>query len=379
MPPYAADAHRRPVGRSPAPATADETCLRRLAAARGRLRLRQGDPRRAIDVRAITSSFALPMMELSYQSILEAQARLRGRVHRTPVVTSRHFNALVRAEVWFKCENLQRCGAFKARGAMNAVFSLDDATAARGVVTHSSGNHAAAVALAASERGVPAYIVVPHDTARPKVAAVERAGGRLTFCEPTMAAREAAAARLLEDSGGTLIHPFDNPWVIAGQGTAALELLEERPQLELVMAPVSGGGLLSGSALAAHGINPHLTVLGAEPATMDDAAQSLAAGTLLENSAGATTLADGLRANLSPRTFALLRAHVAQIATVSEAEIVEAMRLFWEIFKLVIEPSSAVPVAALLARRTSLTAGRRVGVIITGGNVDLDALPWTRR
>lgn len=327
-------------------------------------------PRAVGEPASRASSLAAP----EFADIRAAAERLRGRVHRTAVHHARSFDALVGAEVFFKCENLQRAGSFKVRGAMNAVFSLDDETARRGIVTHSSGNHAAAVALAARERGVAAHIVVGHNTARAKVEAVRTYGGRLTFCEPVLAAREAEANRLLAETGGTLVHPFDDPRVIAGQGTATLELLDDTPGIDLVLAPVSGGGLLSGTAIAAHGISPAITVYGCEPALADDAARSFASGRLEKNTSLAT-IADGLRASMSERTFGILRAHAAGIVTVSEDEIVRAMRLFWEIFKLVIEPSCAVPVAALLAGRVPV-AGRRVGVIITGGNVDLDALPW---
>lgn len=314
-------------------------------------------------------------MEPSFNAICEAQGRIGPRVHRTPVHTARSFNELAGSQVFFKCENFQRGGAFKARGAMNAVFSLDDSTAAKGVVTHSSGNHGTALALAARERGIPAHIVVPKGAVRAKVAAIERHGGRITFCEPTMASRQARVEELMAATGGTLIHPFDDPRVIAGQGTAVLELLHDFPKLDVVMAPIGGGGLIGGSGVAAHGINPSIEIIGAEPAAADDAARSHASGRIEANGT-ADTIADGLRATLSPLTLALLRAHVAQIATVSESEIAKAMRLFWEIFKLVIEPSSAVPVAALLERRVPAAAGRRVGVVISGGNVDLDALPW---
>lgn len=313
--------------------------------------------------------------EVSFDSVREAQARLGTRVHQTPVVTSSSFNALVSADVYFKCESLQRGGAFKARGALNAVLSLDDAIAARGVVAHSSGNHGAAVALAARERGVRADIVVPRNSAKAKIAAAERYGARMSFCEPTMAAREAMAQEIVDRTGGALVHPFDNPHVIAGQGTATLELLQQHPGIEVVMAPISGGGLISGTSLAAHGVNPAIRVVGAEPRLADDAARSLASGRIEVNTGG-ETIADGLRATLSPRTLGLIREHVESIATVSEEEIITAMRTFADIFKLIIEPSSAVPVAALLYGRVPNTAGRRIGVIISGGNVDLDVLRW---
>ena len=310
-----------------------------------------------------------------FADIRMAQSRLGPWIHRTPIVRSRSFDQLCGALVSFKCENLQRGGAFKARGAINAVRSLDDVTAVKGVITHSSGNHGAALALAAHERGIAADVVVPVGTPKIKIMAIERYGARLHLCEPTLRAREDAADALVNVRGGTLIHPFDDPAVIAGQGTAALELLEDAPDLEVLMAPVSGGGLLAGTALAAHGMNPSAVVFGAEPLAADDAARSFAAGRLIQDG-NRPTIADGLRATLSPLTLDLIRAHVAGIATVDEDEIVGAMRLFWDIFKLVIEPSSAVPVAALLSRRTPAFLGRRVGVILSGGNVDLDALPW---
>jgi threonine dehydratase len=313
--------------------------------------------------------------EPSFDAVREAQARLGSRVHRTPVVQSRSFNSLAGAEVLFKCESLQRGGSFKIRGALNAVLSLDAATAAGGIVAHSSGNHGAAVALAARERGVPAHIVVPHNSARTKVAAAERYGAKVSFCEPTMAAREGMVQEILARSGGAFVHPFDNKRVIAGQGTATLELLQDHPDVGIVMAPVSGGGLLSGTALAAHGINPAIRVVGAEPRAADDAARARASGRVGGNTT-TDTIADGLRATISARTFALLREHVDAIATVTEDEIIAAMRTFADIFKLIIEPSSAVTVAALLNGRVPGAQGRRIGVIVTGGNVDLDVLPW---
>ena len=306
---------------------------------------------------------------LDFEFIRAAQRTLAGRVVRTPVRTSPAFNALADADVFFKCENLQRGGAFKLRGATNAVLSLDDATAARGVVAHSSGNHGAAVALAARERGISARIVVPSTTTAAKLAAVRSHGGELTICEPTLAAREREAAAITAATGGTFIHPFDNPWVIAGQGTAALELLEDQPALRVIVVPVSGGGLLSGTALAAHGVNPSIRVVGTEPKEADDAARSLASGRI-EGNATTNTCADGLRATLCPRTFAIIQAHVAAIVTVSENEIVHAAKIFREIFGLVIEPSSAVPVAVLLAHRVENVAGQKIGVIVSGGNVD---------
>jgi threonine dehydratase len=305
--------------------------------------------------------------------IAAAAARLNGRVHRTPVMTSRALNQLVGTGVWLKCENFQRSGSFKIRGAMNTVMSLDAEAAARGIVTHSSGNHAAAVALAARERGVPAHVVVPNDAPVVKIAAARRYGANLHLCPPGLDAREAAVRGLLEQTGGHLVHPYDDPRVIAGQGTCAREFLADVPSLATIVAPVSGGGLMSGTCIAAASAGVRL--VGCEPALADDAARSLASGRLQRNTSQ-ETIADGLRASLSPRTFAILREHLdGGIATVGEDEIIEAMRLVWQIFKIVIEPSCAVPVAAMLGGAID-HGGRPVGIIISGGNVDLDALPW---
>lgn len=304
-----------------------------------------------------------------------AHARIRAFVHRTPVLTCSRLDAAVGARLFFKCENFQKVGAFKARGAHNLILGLSDAEAARGVVTHSSGNHAAAVALAARRRGVPATIVMPRNAPRVKQAAVAGYGGTIVPCEPTLAAREAATAEIMARTGATLVHPYDDDRIIAGQGTAALEFLEDVPDLELLLTPVGGGGLLSGSSVAAKALRPALRVIGTEPAAADDAAQSFRAGRRLAGSPP-QTIADGLRVSLGERNFAHITRHVDDIVTVSEAGILQAMRLVWESMKIIIEPSSAVPVAALLEHRVS-ASGQRVGVILTGGNVDLDALPWT--
>jgi threonine dehydratase len=310
---------------------------------------------------------------VGFADILAAAERISPYVHRTPVLTSERMDALSGARVFFKCENLQRIGAFKARGAHNAVFSLE-ARAKAGVLTHSSGNHGAAVALAARNRGIPAHVVMPEGVSAPKLASVERLGARITICEPTLAGREAAAARLQRDTGATLIHPYNDPLVIAGQGTAALELLEQEPGLDAILTPVGGGGLLSGTVIAAKGRSPGTRVFGTEPAGADDAYRSFKSGKLTAM-ADPHTIADGLRASLGPIPFAIIRKGVEDIATVPDESIVAAMRLVWEVMKIVIEPSSAVPVAALLDHRLPLS-GKRVGVILTGGNVDLGALPW---
>jgi threonine dehydratase len=306
--------------------------------------------------------------------IREAHGRIAPRIRRTPVFTSASLDALAAAQLHFKCENLQRTGSFKIRGAANAVFSLAAAEAARGVLTHSSGNHAAAVAQAARWRGIPAWIVMPENAPAVKRRAVEAYGGRIRLCAPTLRAREEAARQLAEETGATLIHPYDDERVIAGQGTAALELLEEVPDLDLIVAPVSGGGLLSGTAIAAGSLRPGIRVVGVEPEKADDARQSLAAGRLVRIEQP-ETIADGLRASLAERTFAILRERVEAIVVVSEAEIVEAMRTVWERMKLVIEPSAAVAVAAALEHRLG-AEGKKAGIILSGGNVDLDALPF---
>jgi len=276
--------------------------------------------------------------------------------------------------MFFKCENLQKGGAFKFRGASNAVLALNQAEAGRGVITHSSGNHAAALAIAAKRRGIPAHIVMPKNSPMVKQRAVTSCGGRIVFCEPTLAARDETAAHVMWETGAVLIHPYDNFLVIAGQGTVALELLGQQSGLDAVIAPVSGGGLLSGIALATNSLSPTTEVFGAEPEQADDAAQSLRAGRLTPPSS-TNTIADGLRASLCERTFAILRSHVREILTVSEEEIIHAMRLVWERMKLVVEPSGAVPLAAVLKNRERFQ-DRRVGVVLSGGNLDLEKLPW---
>jgi threonine dehydratase len=277
----------------------------------------------------------------------------------------------------FKCENFQKVGAFKARGATNAVFSLDDATARLGVATHSSGNHAAALSRAAKLRGIPAYIVMPSNTLKVKIRAVEGYGGQIVFCEPTQEAREKACARVIDETRATLIHPFENEQVMAGQGTAALELLEDISDLDLILCPVGGGGLLCGTAVAAKAMRPEIKVIATEPANADDAAQSFRAGRLIPLKKP-DTIADGLRTNVGALNFPLIQRYVDDIVTVSEEAIIRAMREIWETMKIIIEPSAAVPYAAILEHKIDVP-GRRVGVILTGGNVDLDALPWMRK
>ena len=307
-------------------------------------------------------------------AIREAQRRIAGLVHRTPVLSSASIDAEVGASLHFKAEHLQKIGAFKARGACNAVFSLDDGEAARGVVTHSSGNHGAALAYAASRRGIPAWVVMPENAPAIKQANVRRFGAAVRLCAPTVAAREAACVEVARESGATLIHPFDDSRVIAGQGTVALELIAEVAGLDAVIAPCGGGGLLSGTAIAVGAAAAGIRVFGAEPANADDAARSFASGRV-EALAPTVTMADGLRTTLSPRTLAALRAGVEAIVTCSEEAIVVAMRMLFERMKQVVEPSGAVPLACLLEHRARF-AGMRVGVVISGGNVGLDALPW---
>lgn len=306
--------------------------------------------------------------------IQAAAQRIAGLAHRTPVLTCRSLDELTGATLFFKCENLQKAGAFKFRGACNAVLSLTDQQAARGVVTHSSGNHAAALALAARLRGIPAQIVMPENAPAAKRRAVEMYGGQVTTCQPTLSDRQAVAERILHQTGGMLVHPYDDPAVIAGQGTLALEFHEQVPGLECVVSPVSGGGLISGIALATAAVSSGTQVVGVEPDRADDARQSLHAGRLLTPPSG-ETIADGLRAALCERTFSVVSRHVREIIAVSEAEIVAAMRLVWERLKIVVEPSSAVTLAAVL-KQSAMFRGRRVGLVLTGGNVDLDRLPW---
>lgn len=304
--------------------------------------------------------------------VREAAMRIAPWVHRTPVLSSSRLDERAGATLFFKCENLQRVGAFKARGATSAVLRLDGPARERGVVTHSSGNHAAALALAARNAGIPAWVVMPRNAPLPKVESVRRLGGEIVFCEPTLEAREATCAEVGARTGATLVHPYDDHAVIAGQGTATLELREQVEALDAVVVPVGGGGLLAGTSVVGRAFG--FDVYGAEPEAVDDAARSLATG-VRQPPTGGTTVADGLRTALGVRPFEIIRRNVTDIATVSDEQIVAAMRLVWEVMKIVIEPSSAVPVAALLEHRLPV-AGRRVGVILTGGNVDLDALPW---
>ncbi|MDR3511349.1 MAG: pyridoxal-phosphate dependent enzyme [Caulobacteraceae bacterium] len=308
-------------------------------------------------------------------TIRAAHRRIAPYIHHTPVLTCGRIDAIVGARLFFKCENFQKIGAFKARGAFNAVLSLSEAEAAGGVVTHSSGNHGAAVALAARTRGIAARIVMPENASEAKKAAVAAYGAEITYCAPTLAVREATAADIARRTGARMVHPFDDDAVIAGQATAAVELIEAVKGLDVVSCPIGGGGLVSGTALATRWLEPGARVLAAEPAGADDAWRSFASGVLTPVD-HPQTIADGLRASIAPRTFAHIRAHVDEVLTTSEAAIVEAMRLIWQSMKIIVEPSAAVPLAALIERRPPI-AGLRIGVILTGGNVDLDRLPWT--
>ena len=312
-------------------------------------------------------------MSLDIGRIRAAHERIRPYIHRTPVLTSSRLDEASGASLFFKCENFQKIGAFKARGATNAVFALDDATARRGVATHSSGNHGTALARAAKLRGIPAHIVMPSNSAKVKVRAVESYSARIVFCVPTQEAREAACADVIAKTCAMLIHSFENEDVMAGQGTAAVELLEDI-DVDLVMCPIGGGGLLCGTAVAAKSMRPKIQVTAVEPANADDAEQSFRAGKRIQTEKK-FTIADGLRTNVGAPNFPIIQRYVDDIVTVSEEAIVIAMRTIWETMKIVIEPSAAVSYAAIVEHKIDIS-GRRVGIILTGGNVDLDALPW---
>ncbi len=306
-----------------------------------------------------------------FDAVLAAAARIAPHATVTPVLRSRSLDALAGAELHFKCENFQRVGAFKFRGACNAVWSLDDAIAARGVLTHSSGNHGAALALAARTRGIAAHVVVPEGAVPAKLAAIRAAGAALTFCAPTMAARETAAAQLQARTGATLVHPYTDPAVIAGQGTAALELLRAVAGLDCIVVPVGGGGLISGTALACAGAMPAVRVIGAEPEGAADAYQSLRRGERVTDITP-DTISDGLRGVVGALNLQLMQDHAVEVLLVSDAETLAAMRLLWERLKVLVEPSSATVLAVVL-RYPARFAGQRLGIILSGGNVDLDA------
>jgi threonine dehydratase len=310
----------------------------------------------------------------TFAQVQEAAARIAPYAVVTPVLRNVVLNTLTGADLYFKCENLQRGGAFKFRGACNAVWSMDDEQAARGVVTHSSGNHGNALALAAATRGIPAHVVVPDGAVRTKLAAIERAGAILHRCEATQAAREAKAAEVQRATGAELVHPFEDTRVMAGQGTAVLELLEQSGGLDVVVTPIGGGGLIAGTSIAAHGMAPQLLIHGAEPMGADDAARSLAAGERVGPFVP-DTICDGLRTLVGAANFDALQMHRVEATTVSDAEVIAAMKLLWNELKLVVETSSATVLAAVL-KRPEVFRGKRVGLVLSGGNVDIEALPW---
>lgn len=304
------------------------------------------------------------------KNIREAHQRIQSYIHKTPVLTCNSLNKIVGAKLFFKCENFQKVGAFKFRGACNTVFSLSDVEASRGVVTHSSGNHAAALTLAARRRGIIARIVMPSNAPEVKINAVKNYGGMITFCEPTLASRESTAAKVTEETGATMIHPFNDYRIIAGQGTAALELIEEINDLDYVLAPVGGGGLLSGTAITAKGLKPKIKIIGGEPKNADDAYRSIKAGRIIP-SENPNTIADGLKTSLGDKTFPIIQQLVDEIVLVTEEQIITAMRYIFERMKIIVEPSSAVPFGALISNKLNVS-GKKVGIIISGGNVDFN-------
>ncbi len=313
-------------------------------------------------------------MTITLSDIQQAQERIRPYAHRTPILTNQSLNQRVGAQVYIKCENMQKVGAFKFRGACNAVYSLSDEEAKFGVCTHSSGNHAQALALAARLRGIPAYIVMPDNAPQVKKDAVAGYGGQITFCEPTLQARESTLERIRLDTGATAIHPYNDERVIAGQGTATMELLDDVADLDVIITPVGGGGLLSGTAIAATELKKGIRVIAGEPEMADDAYRSMQAGEIV-HSVNPKTVADGLLTSLGTLTFPIICERVEQIVTVAEQGIIDSMKFIWERAKLVIEPSAAVAVAVLWEKKIDLT-GLKVGVILSGGNVDLGKLPW---
>jgi len=307
-----------------------------------------------------------------YSDVKKAHEIVKKFAHRTPVLTSSSINKIVGAGLFFKCENFQKVGAFKFRGACNAVFSLSEEDAQKGVATHSSGNHAAALALAAKMRGVAAHIVMPNNSPEIKKKAVAGYGAKITFCEPNLQARESTLTKVIEETGATEIHPYNNFFVIAGQGTAAKELIEDEGEFDIIMAPVGGGGLLSGTAISTKHLLPKCKVIAAEPAGADDAFRSFQAKKIIP-SVNPKTIADGLLTSLGERNFEIIMNNVDDIVTVSEEKIVEAMRMIWERMKIIIEPSSAVPLGAILEGKVDIQ-NKKVGIILSGGNLDLGKL-----
>jgi len=316
------------------------------------------------------------MLIPDFDDVKQAHERIKPYVHCTPVLTSSYFNELTGAELFFKCENFQKAGVFKARGASNAVFSLSDSMAKNGVATHSSGNHGTALSYAAGQRGIPVTVVMPHTAPQAKKDAVRGYGGTIVECEPSTTSREATFADVIASTAAEFVHPYNDPRVIAGQATCSLELLEQVENLEIVIAPIGGGGMVSGTCLTLSNLAPEIKIYAAEPLNADDAARSLRAGHIIADDAP-ETIADGLKVPLKDLTWHFVSNHVTDILTATEEEIIAAMKLMWKRMKIVMEPSSAVPLATILKNK-ELFKGKRVGVIITGGNVDLDKLPWLK-
>lgn len=310
----------------------------------------------------------------TFKQIQKAYLKIRSKVHRTPVMSSQKVNNRAGNNLYFKCENFQKVGAFKFRGATHAVGELPDKEAENGVATHSSGNHAQAVALAAKQRGIPAQMVMPENAPKVKVNAVRDYGANITFSESTQEGREATLKEVIRETGATFIHPYDNPNIIMGQGSAAIELLEDQPDLDYILAPIGGGGLLSGTAIAASGFSPDTKIIGVEPGIANDAYLSFKSGER-HPVQSTDTVADGLRTSLSELTFKCIQKHVDDIVTVTEDEIIDAMRFIWERMKIIIEPSSAVPAAAVFNDKIE-AENKNIGIIVSGGNMDLDSLPW---
>jgi threonine dehydratase len=310
----------------------------------------------------------------AFCDVLEAHILVEQFAHRTPILSCESINQITRGKIYFKCENFQKVGAFKFRGATNAVMSLSDEEAKRGVGTHSSGNHAAALALAAKNRGVAAYVVMPENAPEIKKKAVAGYGAKITYCIPTLEARESTLANVIAETGATEVHPYDNFAVIAGQGTAAKEMLEDEPHFDIILVPVGGGGLLAGSALSIKHLSPRTKLIACEPEGADDARRSFLKGEIIP-SINPQTIADGLLTSLGERNFAIIKEHVDDIVAVSEESIIQAMRMVWERMKIVIEPSSAVPLAAILEEKVD-AQDQKVGIIVSGGNLDLENLPF---
>jgi len=310
----------------------------------------------------------------TYEDVIAAHARIEPYIHRTPVLTSSYFNELTGAQLFFKCENFQKAGAFKVRGACNAVFGLDDETAKKGVATHSSGNHALSLSYAAGRRGIPVTVVMPRTAPEAKKAAVRGYGGTVVECEPSTSSREAVFAEVVAASGAEFVHPYNDPRVISGQATCSKELVEDIPDLDAIVAPIGGGGMISGSCLTLSNISTDTKIYAAEPLNADDACRSFKAGHIIADDAP-QTVADGLKVPLKELTWHFVSNHVEDILLATEQEIIDAMYLTWQRMKIVIEPSCAVPLAVILKNR-AVFEGKRVGVIITGGNVDLNKLPW---